>query len=45
MLNLAMDLTPLIRDPSVDVAEFTTSLLRRTEKDIRARIARFSGDA
>jgi LmbE family N-acetylglucosaminyl deacetylase len=42
-LTLAMDLTPLIEDPEVDVSAFTTAFLRRTREEIQARIARYGG--
>jgi LmbE family N-acetylglucosaminyl deacetylase len=42
LLTFAMDLTPLIKDRSADVTEFTLKLLRRTQEDVRDRIARMS---
>lgn len=42
LLSYAIDLTPLVVDPALDVAEFTVEFLRRTESDIRNRIARMS---
>jgi LmbE family N-acetylglucosaminyl deacetylase len=42
LLTYAIDLTPLVVDPDLDVTEFTVELLRRTEADIRDRISRMS---
>ena len=41
-LNLAMDLTPLIRDDGVSVADFTLGLLQNFETDVMNRIAKYS---
>jgi hypothetical protein len=37
-----MDLTPLVADPSLDVASFTTALIDRMRGDVSDRIARMS---
>jgi LmbE family N-acetylglucosaminyl deacetylase len=42
LLTYAIDLTPLLVDPTLDVTDFTAALLRRTEADVRDRIARMS---
>jgi LmbE family N-acetylglucosaminyl deacetylase len=42
LLTFAIDLTPLVVDPALDVTEYTLGYLRRTEADIRDRIARMS---
>jgi hypothetical protein len=42
LLTYAIDLAPLVVDPALDVTEFTVEHLRRTEADIRDRIARMS---
>jgi LmbE family N-acetylglucosaminyl deacetylase len=42
LLTYAIDLTPLVVDPALDVTEFTVEFLRRTEADIRDRISRVS---
>lgn len=42
-ITLAMDLTPLIEDPGVDVGGFAAAHLRRTERDVLDRITRFDG--
>lgn len=42
LLTFAVDLTPLIQNPSMDVTEYTLDFMRRTEQDIRDRIARMS---
>jgi LmbE family N-acetylglucosaminyl deacetylase len=40
-ITWAMDLTPLVNDPSLDVAAFTLAHLDRLRADIAGRIARF----
>jgi len=42
LLSFAMDLTPLIKDPSIDVADFTLGLLRNLKDDITDRIVRMN---
>lgn len=42
-LSFAMDLTQLVTDPSLDVADYTLSLLRNTKDDITDRIVRMTG--
>ena len=42
-LGFAMDLTPLVRDPALGIADFTLGLLRRTEDDVADRIKRMAG--
>jgi LmbE family N-acetylglucosaminyl deacetylase len=41
-LSFAMDLTPLIEDPSINVADFTLGLLRNLKDDITDRIVRMN---
>jgi len=41
-LAFAMDLTPLIKDPSIGVADFTLGLLRNMKDDITDRIVRMN---
>ena len=41
-LSFAMDLTPVISDPSLDVADYTLALLRNTKDDITDRIVRMN---
>ena len=41
-LSFAMDLTPLIKDSSIDVADFTLGLLRNLKDDITDRIVRMN---
>jgi LmbE family N-acetylglucosaminyl deacetylase len=45
LLSFAMDLTPLVLDPSLDVAAFTGSLIARLRDDVGDRIARMSRPA
>ena len=40
-ITWAMDLTPLVNDPGLDVAAFTLAHLDRLRADIAGRIARF----
>ncbi|PTY06710.1 PIG-L family deacetylase [Verrucomicrobia bacterium LW23] len=42
LAEYAMDLTPLIRDPQLDIAEFTCGYIRRFESAVRDAIARQS---
>jgi hypothetical protein len=37
-----MDLTPLVADPSLEVASYTRSLIDRMRDDVADRIARMS---
>ena len=39
----AMDLTPLVRDPSLDPVAFTTAHIDRFREDVERRIGRFRG--
>jgi len=41
-LSFAMDLTPLVNDPSIDPSTFTTDAIRRFSEDVENRIAKFS---
>jgi LmbE family N-acetylglucosaminyl deacetylase len=41
-LQWAMDLTPLVEDDSLDVAEYTLGFVNRLAADIKARLARLS---
>ena len=41
LLTFAMDLTPLIEDDQLDVQEYTLRYVRRLEKDVAERMARF----
>jgi LmbE family N-acetylglucosaminyl deacetylase len=45
MLAFAMDLTPLVADPSLDVASYTTALVDRMRGDVADRIARMNRGA
>ncbi len=40
-LSFAMDLTPLVVDPSIDPIAFTTDAIRRFSEDVETRIAKF----
>ena len=42
LLSFAMDLTPLVEDPSLDIANYTLAFLRNTKDDITDRIVRMS---
>jgi LmbE family N-acetylglucosaminyl deacetylase len=41
-LSFAMDLTPLVKDPSLNVADFTLGLLRNMKDDVTDRIVRMN---
>lgn len=41
-ITWAMDLTPLVADPTLDVAEFTLAHIERLRADVASRLARFS---
>ena len=41
-LSFAMDLTPLVTEPTLDISEFTLAHLRRTTEDVAERIRRLS---
>ena len=43
-LNYAMDLTPLMADPSIDIGEYVAGFIQRFEKSVRETIQKFSGD-
>lgn len=40
-ITWAMDLTPLVADPALDVAEFTLAHIERLRADVASRLARF----
>lgn len=40
-LSFAMDLTPLIRDSTIDPIEFTTDVIHRFSEDVKDRITKF----
>ena len=42
LASIAMDLTPLIKDDGLTVAEFTLGLIRNFETEVAKRIAKFS---
>jgi LmbE family N-acetylglucosaminyl deacetylase len=42
-LNFAMDLTPLVGDPGLDVEEYVLGFIERFRKDVRGRIQSFNG--
>jgi LmbE family N-acetylglucosaminyl deacetylase len=43
MLEFAMDLTPIIRDPSLDIGEYVRGFIRRFEADVAAKISKRLG--
>ncbi|NUN93426.1 MAG: PIG-L family deacetylase [Verrucomicrobiae bacterium] len=43
MLEFGMDLTPLLRDDSLDLVEYTRDLIRRLEADVVARLSKRLG--
>jgi LmbE family N-acetylglucosaminyl deacetylase len=40
-VTLALDLTPLVHDPALDVVEYTTQFIRQLEADVQRRLARW----
>ena len=42
-LAIAMDLTPLTRDPSLDIADYVSQYIARFESDVRAKLSRILG--
>lgn len=42
-LSWGMDLTPLVQDDTLDVAEYTLAFIERFKSDVVARIGKFSG--
>lgn len=40
-LNFAMDMTPLVKDTSMDVAEFALGHIKRFEDEVAARVGKF----
>lgn len=40
MATFAMDLTPLIRDPNLSIADFSLNLIKRFQEDVSARLAK-----
>jgi len=41
MASYAMDLKPLIDDPSLDIAEYVDGFVQRFRADVRSRVERF----
>ena len=41
MASYAMDLKPLVDDPSLDIAEFVDGFVQRFRDDVRSRVERF----
>ncbi len=42
-MTFAMDLTPLIKKPELDILEFTQAFIQRLSDDITARFERTGG--
>ena len=43
MASYAMDLKPLVDDPSLDIAEYVAGFVQRFRSDVRSRVERFLG--
>lgn len=41
LLTFAMDLTPLVKDETIDIEEYTVGYVQRLEADVRQRIRKF----
>jgi len=44
LASYAMDLKPLVDDPSLDIAEYVDGYVERFRDDVRSRVSRFTGD-
>jgi len=44
LASYAMDLKPLVEDPSMDIAEYVDGYVERFRDDVRSRVSRFVGD-
>ncbi len=44
MASYAMDLKPLVDDPSLDIAGYVDGCIERFREDVRSRVNRFTGD-
>lgn len=42
-LNFAMDLTPLIKDTSIDIVEYVDGYIKRFQSEIKDRVSKFLG--
>ncbi|MEE2942842.1 MAG: PIG-L family deacetylase [Verrucomicrobiota bacterium] len=42
--SYAMDLKPLVDDPSMNIAEYVDGYVKRFREDVRSRVSRFIGD-
>lgn len=42
LLTFAMDLTPLVKDETIDIEEYTVGYVQRLEADVRQRIRKFT---
>ena len=44
LASYAMDLKPLVDDPSLDIAGYVDGCIERFREDVRSRVSRFTGD-
>ena len=44
LASYAMDLKPLVDDPSMNIAEYVDGCVERFREDVRSRVSRFIGD-
>jgi LmbE family N-acetylglucosaminyl deacetylase len=42
LLEYAMDLTPLVRDPELDIAKYVTEFIERFKRDVSDKISKYS---
>ena len=42
-VSFAMDLTPLVADPSLDIVEYVLGFIRRFEADVRSKLTKRLG--
>ena len=44
LASYAMDLKPLVNDPSLNIAKYVDGYVERFREDVRSRVSRFIGD-
>ena len=44
LASYAMDLKPLVDDPSMNMVEYVDGYVERFREDVRSRVSRFIGD-
>ena len=44
LASYAMDLKPLVDEPSMDIVKYVDGYVERFREDVRSRVSRFTGD-